>query len=189
MVRECFKANTGIMFVSDALREIGLDPATLYPFVLPRPPPLPLKSSDGKVQRIRNFPAKEIPIKPHAYLKKKFRPDHEIPKLLAQAKIPFLGTEEEEELHDSLSPKYDQLNLAKSWWSLEILPLRLRYQRSDNEWVNTIGLVLVSLDPAAPLNIPYQLQPCKTSLYPLAANEWIQSAQERQTSHGSRIRG
>lgn len=40
MVRQCFAADTGIMFKEDALRAIGLDPATLYPMVSLRPPPV-----------------------------------------------------------------------------------------------------------------------------------------------------
>jgi hypothetical protein len=41
MVRECFIANTGIMFHTAALQKINLDPATLYPRVVP---------SDGSMQ-------------------------------------------------------------------------------------------------------------------------------------------
>ncbi|KAI1790928.1 hypothetical protein LXA43DRAFT_1182107 [Ganoderma leucocontextum] len=37
MVRECFRANTGIQFDAEALRAIGLDPGTLYPIVMERP--------------------------------------------------------------------------------------------------------------------------------------------------------
>ncbi|KAF8157843.1 hypothetical protein B0H34DRAFT_431646 [Crassisporium funariophilum] len=145
MVRECFKTNTGIMFKSDALRDIGLDPTTLYPFVTPRPPPLPVGS-----HRLQDPPAKPIPIKPHAMLmKKKSIPD--ITRLLEASKIPFLGTEEEEELKDAMSPKYDQLKIKKSWWVLEILPMQLRYQRGDNEWVTYFGSNL-----ARPRFIPKQ---------------------------------
>jgi len=43
-------------------------------------------------------------------------------------------TEEEEDLADILSPINDQLVLAKSWWFLELLPLKLRYQRKDGTW-------------------------------------------------------
>jgi len=45
MIRECFKTGTGIMFDAQGLKEVGLDPATLYPFVTPRPPPLPIGSA------------------------------------------------------------------------------------------------------------------------------------------------
>jgi hypothetical protein len=45
-------------------------------------------------------------------------------------------TEEEMELQDALSPAYDQLSLAWFWWILEVLPLRQRYRREeDNAWV------------------------------------------------------
>lgn len=40
MIRECFRTNSGIQFEADKLRAIaGIDPASLYPIVLPRPPP------------------------------------------------------------------------------------------------------------------------------------------------------
>ncbi|CAE7129142.1 unnamed protein product [Rhizoctonia solani] len=38
MVRQCFKCETGIMFHSNQLEDIGLSPETLWPKVLPRPP-------------------------------------------------------------------------------------------------------------------------------------------------------
>ena len=40
MVRECFRMNTGIQFQAEELRNIGLDPASLYPVVKERPHPL-----------------------------------------------------------------------------------------------------------------------------------------------------
>ncbi|KAF9483555.1 hypothetical protein BDN70DRAFT_990260 [Pholiota conissans] len=134
MVRECFKTNTGILFNSAALRDIGIDPSTLYPTIAPRPPQLPIGTHG-----IRNPPAKPIPIRPHAFLRKKSQPHPDVQTLLEAARTPFLGSEEEEELHDILSPKYDQLSLKKFWWVLEVLPLRLRYQRGDNEWVSYFG--------------------------------------------------
>ena len=134
MVRECFKTNSGIMFNSAALWGIGLDPSTLYPFVKPRPPPLPVGSN-----YIEKHPAKPIPIRVHKYLRKVSVPDMET--LIEAAHTPFLGSEEEEELRDALSPKYDQLKIAKTWWVLEILPLKLRYQKGDNQWVSYYGSV------------------------------------------------
>ncbi|PIL31278.1 hypothetical protein GSI_05976 [Ganoderma sinense ZZ0214-1] len=44
MVRECFRADTGIQFRADKLRDIGLDPASLYPVVKDRPRPLQPRS-------------------------------------------------------------------------------------------------------------------------------------------------
>ncbi|KAI1793987.1 hypothetical protein LXA43DRAFT_185866 [Ganoderma leucocontextum] len=40
MARECFRTNTGIQFQAERLRDIGLDPSSLYPIVKERPPPL-----------------------------------------------------------------------------------------------------------------------------------------------------
>ena len=40
MIRECFKADTGIRFHGELLKRIGLDPVTLHPTVQERPPPL-----------------------------------------------------------------------------------------------------------------------------------------------------
>jgi hypothetical protein len=50
MIRVCFKADTGFMFSIEGLREVGIDPASLYPVVKPRLPPL---SAEGyKIQAI-----------------------------------------------------------------------------------------------------------------------------------------
>ncbi|KAF5321153.1 hypothetical protein D9619_001336 [Psilocybe cf. subviscida] len=142
MVRECFKAKTGILFNSVLLYDIGMCPSTLYPNVLERPTSLPIDDTC----LIESPPAKPIPIrlrsssvklqgwkkKLYGMLGKEVKapdpaPDH----------IPFLG-EEEEELHDTLSPIYDQLKIAKAWWVLEYIPLPLRYQRGSDECVSHI---------------------------------------------------
>ncbi|KAJ3481411.1 hypothetical protein NLJ89_g12215 [Agrocybe chaxingu] len=92
MVHECFKCNTGIMFNSDALRDIGLDPSTLYPYVAPRPPPLPVT----KQHKIQHRPSKPIPIRPHKLLtKNNNKKSQEMPKFLQAQRPPLLGSEEE----------------------------------------------------------------------------------------------
>jgi hypothetical protein len=160
MIRECFKTNTGIMFDVDGLREIGLDPARLYPEVLPRPPPLPVSGA-----RIARIPKKGAPTAPpppaasaaastaspvhYADGEGSASPAAAPPPLravpaadgsssspTAAAGLLPVGLEEEEELHDALSPVYDQLSLAPWWWLLELLPLKRRFQRSDDSWVN-----------------------------------------------------
>ena len=128
MVRECFKTNTGIMFYSDKLLEIGLDPTTLYPNVLPRPPPLSVND-----HRIPDPPTTPIPIRVHKYLVKKHHP--EVHQRLLESRVPFLGSEEEEEVRDAVSLKYDQLKIKRPWWILEILPMKLRYQLANDVWV------------------------------------------------------
>ncbi|PFH47920.1 hypothetical protein AMATHDRAFT_6302 [Amanita thiersii Skay4041] len=139
MVRECFKANTGILFKSKALREIGLDPTTLYPFVTPRPPPL----SPGSMH-IEKHP--EVTLSKH--IKSLFRSKakkaegSEEGNLITSPSVisATILSEEEEELRDALSPIYDQLKMKRSWWLLEVLPLSLRYQKGDNQWITYIGI-------------------------------------------------
>ena len=111
MIRECFKTNTGIMFMSDGLRKLGLDPASLYPDVLSRPPPLPV--TQARIQGIPRTPPK------NHYA--------EVDDLVKVYK-----SEEEHELLDAMSPVYDQLAMAKFWWILELIPMKQKYQRSSS---------------------------------------------------------
>ena len=130
MIRECFKARTGIMFECERLRAIGLDPSTLYPDVTPRPPPLPVGSASYQ----------EVPKKP-SIIRRLISLGKSAAASSADPGPVRVGSEEEEDLKDALSPVYDQLKLQRSWWVLEVLPLRLRYQRANNEWVSYVGLV------------------------------------------------
>lgn len=55
-------------------------------------------------------------------------------------------SEEDEELRDALTPKFDQLMLKRFWWILEVLPVSIRYQKGDDQWTTYIGYVnLISL--------------------------------------------
>lgn len=137
MVRECFKANTGIMFDSNRLQDIGIDPTTLYPFVTPRPPAH--SGSDLQIQTRGKKPPlvkrafKSLRRKGSSiFLGRQGRADEE--------PDPFI-TEEDEELADALSPKYDQLNIAKAWWLLEVVPMFFRHQEGNDKWVSWFGYV------------------------------------------------
>ncbi|KAF8957353.1 hypothetical protein BDZ97DRAFT_1847069 [Flammula alnicola] len=119
MIRECFKADTGILFNTEGLRSAGIDPASLYPYVQKRSSHLPVSAA-----RIRSMQS------PTPQDFERFAGvDY-----LAQTK-----TEEDHELLDALSPIYDQLSLAWFWWILELLPITHDYQRSNNTWESTFG--------------------------------------------------
>jgi len=111
MVRECFLADTGIMFNGRLLAQIGLDPGALYPRVLRRPDPVTFERVDHS--RITS--------------------DHSS-RLMTIVDKKVILTEEEEDLADVLSPINDELARSKSWWLLEILPLTQRYQKKDGTW-------------------------------------------------------
>ena len=127
MIRECFKANTGIMFESKGLRTLGLDPSMLYPTVKPRPPPLPVNPELHQCQRVLKEPS---------WIRRWLFPGEKKKKGGATDPV---GSEEEEDLKDALSPIYDQLKLRRAWWILEVLPLRFKHQRSSNtQWVSRV---------------------------------------------------
>jgi hypothetical protein len=112
MIRECFKSKSGIMFHSELLKEVGLDPDALDPVVKPRPPALPV--GQNRIQRV-----------PKTSL---FSQGKNKPAVPVQHQ-----SEEEMELADALSPVYDQLSLAWGWWILEFWPIQL-WSHAKNSW-------------------------------------------------------
>jgi hypothetical protein len=117
MIRECFKSKTGIMFDSDKLRAIGLDPGRLYPDVLPRPPPLPV---NGRMI-LANSPGP----------------------MSAQSLDGDVVMEELEELEDALTPIFDQLEIKKFWWLLEYLPAKQAWQDNNGRWQSAYRFVII----------------------------------------------
>jgi len=112
MVRQCFLAETGIMFDAKLLPEIGLDPSTLFPKVLPRPDLITFENADhSRIARDQNSGTVTV------------------------VDEGMILAEEEEDLVDILCPINDQLSQTKTWWLLEILPLIHWYQKKDGCWV------------------------------------------------------
>jgi hypothetical protein len=122
MIRQCFILRTGIMFHKNMFKDIGMDPDTLYPHVIPRPPPVPY-TPDCLAHKYEQ---------PFNYAKNY--------KETVTVKEPFIN-EEEEDLLDALAPIYDQLKMAKGWWVLEVLPNKQHYQRADDSWTHARGYV------------------------------------------------
>ena len=114
MIRECYKANTGIKFNEELLPKVGIDPLTLYGVVPARPISLDVESN-----RIQKPPAISICRSIRALFR---HCDNTKDPQSDESSFSF-STEEEEELHDAISPKYDQLRRQKGWWIVEILPL------------------------------------------------------------------
>ena len=115
MIRQCFLANTGIMFHKATLPKVGLDPNTLFPHVLARPPMI---LQDPKVHTI---PVPKPPV---------ISDDR---KAVVYTDGGCFVNEAEEDLADALSPIYDQLKLAKHWWILEMIPQKIKYQSGRND--------------------------------------------------------
>ena len=123
MIRQCFLANTGIQFYRKAFKHIGLDPTTVFPFVTTRPPALETSAPCVAEAKASTY-----------------CPDPNLVTLNDQAQASPIAactfkSENHEELLDALSPLYDQLELSKAWWILEILPLsHLVQDRKDLSW-------------------------------------------------------
>jgi hypothetical protein len=113
MIRECFRANTGILFYRESLKGVGINTDTLLDMY----PPAPTPSSARGAQV-------EAPAHAHE------SSDRTLVDLI----------EESEELEDVRTPMHDQLKIAKAWWILEVIPIRIREQilRHDHYlWKNS----------------------------------------------------
>ena len=115
MVRQCFLADTGIMFNGQLLAKIGLDPGTLHDRVLSRPDPVTFERTD----------------------RSRIASDHSSGMVTIVNKEMIL-TEEEEDLADVLSKINDELASSRVWWLLEILPMKQLHQKKDGTWDHRI---------------------------------------------------
>jgi hypothetical protein len=121
MVRECFKLKTGILFHQEAFATIGMDYNMLWPQVKPRPPPVTTFSKGHPPPLTRPFHTTGV--------------NH-----TARGDDYFVN-EEEEDLADALSPINDMLQIAKSWWLLELVPQQIRFQTDEDSWVRKLSCV------------------------------------------------
>ena len=117
MIRECFRANTGIQFYHGSLKNIGLDPDTILD---PRQPAI--------TPTLALVAQLEVTAPAHKPTGKTLVDYMKGPPTAASS----FKSEEDEELADALSPIYDQLKLSKIWWILEFLPMRHREQDRKN---------------------------------------------------------
>ena len=144
MIRQCFQVNTGIQFYRETFKDIGLDPETLYPFVLPRPRALTADASViDKLKKTANHKAEPT----DGTLVDGMQAE-------TTAASTF-KTEEEEEVVDAVCPIFDELKLSKSWWILEIIPMKHRKQvRHDASWAPYWMYVFFHSGSAAPASLP-----------------------------------
>lgn len=123
MIRQCFLAKTGIRFYRKTPKHIGLDPTTLFPIVTTR-----LRALEPSASHVAEARGST------------YCPDANSVTLNDQAQASPIAactfkSEEHEELLDALSPIYDQLELLKAWWILEIFPLRQLVQdKKELSW-------------------------------------------------------
>jgi len=138
MIRQCFECNTGIMFYSGTLVEVGLDVPTLWPvyktpkkpIVGPSPSLIERYSANSTTHLARRSTKSKESIITDIY--------HETNK---HSLAPELMPEQAEDHFDALAPINDQLAIAKSWWILELWPIKMRVLRKRPErWEKVFGL-------------------------------------------------
>ncbi|KAJ7029899.1 hypothetical protein C8F04DRAFT_1187255 [Mycena alexandri] len=106
MIRECFKARTGMMFSATELAKLGIEPSHLYPDVRPRP-----DVSDAVIRGSQTIPVIEAPgwvLWAKSIL-------HNTPDTVQELTLPNIS-EEELDARDALAPLYDQLVLKSATW-------------------------------------------------------------------------
>ena len=148
MIRQCFVCNTGILFDTTALAEVGIDIPTIWPVykahkkpvVGPSPtmleqyeagalPPLKRRSSVLGVDKIKKLGKGE-----DLHTQDQPRQEELLP-------------EQVEDHFDAIASINDQLVQAKGWWILELWPVKVRVQKKADEWVKVVRMNLGRFRP------------------------------------------
>lgn len=147
MIRQCFECDTGIIFKTKVLAEMGLDVHTLWPTYSRLDPPV-LGPSPSLVEQYRSgFPpltrrsSRLVPVrgpmKKRGFYDLNLRDDG-----VSQSSAEWLP-EQTEDYFDALSPLNDQLELSKAWWILEFCPVLYQvYNPNSKTWDDRIGMNL-----------------------------------------------
>lgn len=147
MIRQCFECDTGIIFKTKMLAEMGIDVHTLWPRynkleapVLGPSPSLVEQYRSGLPPRSRRAslltPVKG-PMKRRGYFDLNLKDENS-----SRSSFDWLP-EQIEDYFDALSPMNDQLAVALAWWILEVCPVLYQlYNPKTNTWDSRIGMNL-----------------------------------------------
>jgi hypothetical protein len=133
MIRQCFECNTGIMFDTTSLAEMGLDVPTLWPaYKTPKKPivgPSPALIEKYGSGLLEPLIRQSTPEKRQKTLEVTDIYNETTESVLTPDLIP----EQAEDHFDALAPINDQLALAKGWWLLEFWPIKVRVLSKNPE--------------------------------------------------------
>lgn len=133
MIRQCFDCNTGILFDTTALADMGLDLHTLYPHYespqVPRVGPAPTLMEQYEKGTLPPLRKRSI-----LFRIGKGEGEEECEELddMRDHQDKILP-ESCEDWFDSMSPVNDQLVVAKGWWILEVWPVKVRVRNSAKD--------------------------------------------------------
>lgn len=157
MIRQCFECNTGILFDTASLAEVGVDIPAIWPVYIPRKKPL-VGPSPGMVEQYEAEALPPIRCRSTALgveREAKRRDGDDSITSVAKSGIPVTkenGTrgfqiellpEHVEDHFDAMAPINDQLELTKGWWVLEFLPVKVDVLKQKSEqWENVVRMNL-----------------------------------------------
>lgn len=148
MIRQTFACNTGLLFHTEKLAEIGLDIHTLHPYYLPLNKPT-FGPSPGQMDNYHKglppISRRSTALSPRSLSTSSSDEGvYDLTYLSDSSPHKATGTwipEQVEDHFDSLAPMNDQLVVAKGWWALEFWPIKYREQRKDSEeWEKKVGV-------------------------------------------------
>jgi len=121
MIRQCFILKTGILFHRNMFKKVGLEADNLWPKVKPRPSSTMSFSGQPPAQT---------------------RPTPDMGPSRVIDEVTDFVSEEEEDLADARSPINDMLKIGKSWWILEFVPQKIRFQNDEDSWISKLSCVI-----------------------------------------------
>jgi uncharacterized protein (DUF2235 family) len=151
MIRQCFVCNTGILFDTADLAEIGLDVPTLWPvYIKPKrpvvgPSPTIMESYESGVLPPLRKRSTALGVDKASEKQKKIQErfeKKEAEKRRLQVDLDLLP-EQVEDHFDAMAPINDQLVQAKGWWVLEAWPVKVRIQKKNTDtWEKVVRMNL-----------------------------------------------
>jgi hypothetical protein len=165
MIRQCFACNTGIIFDTSSLADVGIDVPSVWPTYIrnkvpvvgPSPtamehyeagslPPIWRRSTALKADQKNKQKKKD------AQKQKKGTAEQEIffhtdPSTDAEGLSLELLPEQVEDHFDALQPINDMLKQAKGWWVLEVWPVKVKIQKKTDQWEKKLAMNLGRFRP------------------------------------------
>jgi uncharacterized protein (DUF2235 family) len=150
MIRQCFDCNTGIIFRTGALAEVGIDVPTVWPsyqapnkpIVGPSPNMVEQYTSCALLPITRRSTTLELDEEKEKNLgsgEKKGMEDAREEQARRRLQAGLLP-EQAEDYFDAIARINDQLVDAKGWWLLEFWPIKLRVQKEPGLWVKVLRM-------------------------------------------------
>jgi hypothetical protein len=159
MIRQCFACNTGIIFDTTSLADVGIDVQTVWPVYIPNKTPIvgpspnamehyesrslpPIRrrstafKADQKAREQRKIDKEKKKANEKEILLRNGTFDDDVNRLLE------LLPEQVEDHFDALQPVNDMLVQAKGWWALELWPVTVKVQKKAGEWEKKMAMNL-----------------------------------------------